>query len=359
MFDISEILKEPAFSLERNRKEKLFSIALGHLTHRHYVGCPEYRKILDLIGFDTERTVQLEEFPFLPVRLFKEYDLISVPRGDIVKIMTSSGTAGHQVSKIYLDRETSANQTRALARIASSFLGSKGLPMLIVDSRGAIRERNEYSARGAGILGFSVLGRDHTYALDENMSLDVDVVDAFLNRHRGGPVLVFGFTFMIWEYLVQAIQSRGLKLDLSKGIMVHGGGWKRMSERSVNNEVFKNTVRDVCGIRTVRNYYGMVEQTGSIFMDCEAGYFHAPSFSDIIIRAPKDFSPMDTGGEGLIQLLSLLPGSYPGHSVLSEDLGELKGVDDCPCGRKGKYFLVHGRIKEAEIRGCSDVYESS
>ena len=30
------------------------------------------------------------------------------------------------------------------------------------------------------------------------------------------------------------------------------------------------------------------------------------------------------------------------------------GIDDCKCGRKGKYFLVHGRIKKAELRGCSD-----
>ena len=28
---------------------------------------------------------------------------------------------------------------------------------------------------------------------------------------------------------------------------------------------------------------------------------------------------------------------------------------DCKCGLKGKYFLVHGRVKESEVRGCSDV----
>ena len=30
--------------------------------------------------------------------------------------------------------------------------------------------------------------------------------------------------------------------------------------------------------------------------------------------------------------------------------------DNCKCGLKGKYFNVHGRVKEAEIRGCSDAY---
>ena len=45
-----------------------------------------------------------------------------------------------------------------------------------------------------------------------------------------------------------------------------------------------------------------------------------------------------------------------GHSILTEDLGTICGIDDCKCGRKGKYFKVHGRIKSAEIRGCSDTY---
>ena len=52
----------------------------------------------------------------------------------------------------------------------------------------------------------------------------------------------------------------------------------------------------------------------------------------------------------------LLPGSYPGHVLLTEDVGTLEGEDDCPCGRKGRYFKVHGRIAKAEVRGCSDTF---
>ena len=60
----------------------------------------------------------------------------------------------------------------------------------------------------------------------------------------------------------------------------------------------------------------------------------------------------------MIQAVSLLPGSYPGHSILTEDEGVILGEDDCPCGRKGKYFRVIGRIRNAEVRGCSDAYDS-
>ena len=54
--------------------------------------------------------------------------------------------------------------------------------------------------------------------------------------------------------------------------------------------------------------------------------------------------------------MSLLPVSYPGHNILTEDIGILHGVDNCKCGRKGKYFSVLGRVEGTEMRGCSDAY---
>lgn len=120
--------------------------------------------------------------------------------------------------------------------------------------------------------------------------------------------------------------------------------------------MFKETLFERCGIERVHNYYGMVEQTGSIYMECECGHLHASIFSDILVRRPKDFSICKNGEKGIIQVVSAIPQSYPGHSVLTEDEGAILGEDDCPCGRKGKYFSIYGRLKNAEIRGCSDTY---
>ena len=92
-------------------------------------------------------------------------------------------------------------------------------------------------------------------------------------------------------------------------------------------------------------------------MECECGHLHASIFSDVITRRAKDFSVCETGEEGMIQVLSTIPESYPGHSILTEDQGIILGEDDCPCGRLGKYFKITGRIKNAEVRGCSDTYE--
>ncbi len=213
-----------------------------------------------------------------------------------------------------------------------------------------------FSARGAGILGFSIFGTKRLYALDENMELNTDDVLAFIKQNQGDRIFIFGFTFMIYQHFIKKIEKEKIKVDLSNTVLIHGGGWKKLVNESVTSAEFRKMLNQLCGISSVHDYYGMVEQTGSIFMECEYGNMHAPIFSDILIRRPHDFSVANVGERGIIQTLSVLPTSYPGHSLLTEDEGIRLGEDDCNCGRLGKYFKILGRVKNAELRGCSDTY---
>ena len=147
------------------------------------------------------------------------------------------------------------------------------------------------------------------------------------------------------------------KLDLSNAILIHSGGWKKLTEIEVSNEIFKSKLKDKFQIEKIYNFYGMVEQVGSVFLENEKGFLHCPSYSDIIIRNPEDLSVQPHGEPGLIQVLSTLPSSYPGHSILTEDIGVCMGEDDLAW--KGKYFKILGRAKKAELRGCSDVFAAS
>jgi phenylacetate-coenzyme A ligase PaaK-like adenylate-forming protein len=355
IFDLSSIIEVLPFSLAKREKTALYANALHELTKHHYANCPQYRKILDTLRFNPTIKHTVEDIPFIPVRLFKDYELLSVEKTQIIKTMTSSGTTGQGVSMIFLDRVTATNQTKVLTKIVSNFTGRKRLPMLIIDTESVVKDRNLFSARGAGILGFSMLGYDITYALKEDMQLDFDAAEAFCNKHKDENILLFGFTYVIWEYFYKKLAKSGKQLALENAILIHGGGWKKVNEQAVDNHTFKSLLEDVCRIKRVYNYYGMVEQTGSIFMECEAGYLHSSIFSDVIIRH-TDFSVCGMREKGLMQLVSLLPLSYPGHIILSEDTGEIIGEDDCSCGRLGKYFKIHGRIKDAETRGCSDTY---
>jgi phenylacetate-coenzyme A ligase PaaK-like adenylate-forming protein len=357
--DLEPYFAIPPYSLRRDDKRTQLAETLGALTRHHYEACPPYKRILDTMRFDPATTVSHEDLPFLPVRLFKEYDLRSVGQTDIVKTMTSSGTSGQQVSKIFLDKTTAAQQTKVLSRIVASYIGPKRLPMLILDTSAVVKDRTQFSARGAGILGFSMFSTDRVYALDENMALDRAGIEAFLAKHAGSDLLLFGFTSIVWQHVVKEIERTGFKPDLSRGTMIHGGGWKKLLDQAVSADVFKQTLKTSCGIARVHDYYGMVEQTGTIAVECERGVLHTSIYADVIVRRARDFGVAAIGEPGIIQVLSVLPGSYPGHSLLTEDEGVLLGEDDCPCGRFGKYFKVSGRIRNAEIRGCSDTYQAA
>ena len=283
-------------------------------------------------------------------------------KNDIFKIMTSSGTTGQAVSRIYLNKETASNQQKTMVKIVSEFTGSARMPMIIIDCPSVIKDRNMFSARGAGILGFSIFGAKKIYALDDDMRLNIEELVEFLDKYRGQNILLFGFTFMVWQHFYRELvklKEKGINLDLSNGILIHGGGWKKLINEAVSPEDFRRKLNEVCGIKRIHDYYGMVEQTGCIYMECECGHLHASVFSDIIMRNPRDFRECSVGEKGIIQVLSTIPESYPGHSLITEDEGILLGEDDCPCGRKGKYFKIVGRLKNAEIRGCSDTYAAS
>lgn len=328
---------------------------LNDLTRLHLASSEAYARMLTAVFGPFQPAERIEDIPWLPVRLFKRLELRSVPKEKITKILMSSGTSGQSVSRIFLDAETAALQTRALARISAEFLGSGRSPMVIIDDRSFLQDRSRFNARAAGILGFSNLGRNHFYLLDDQLRPDWKALREWLAAQGDTPILLFGFTFVVWQQFVVAAQRAGVSIRFpAESRLIHGGGWKRLEDQRVSSATFKAALAETFGIDHVHNYYGMVEQVGSIFFECEAGHLHTPAYADIVIRDPQTLAPLDVGAPGLIQVLSLLPRSYPGHSLLTEDIGVVSGIDDCPCGRHGKTFAVHGRIKNVEIRGCSD-----
>jgi hypothetical protein len=331
------------YATPQAEKAARLSERLTALVHHHRAACEPYRRIVDRVAPGFEVAERVADVPHLPVSLFKTHELRSIPADEVFKTLTSSGTTGQQPSRVFLDRASAAAQTRTLAATMQHWLGPKRLPMLIVDTRTVLRDRAQFSARGAGILGMSPFGRDHLYLLDA----EPEAVQAWLAKHAGEPVLVFGFTFMVWRHLPAG-------LDLRDGILIHSGGWKRLVEQAVTPEAFKAEIRKRTGIERVHNFYGMAEQTGTVYVECEHGALHAPDDGDVVIRDPLTWDEAPRGEQGVVEVVSTLPESYPGHALLTEDLGRVVAVDDCPCGRMGQAVEILGRVPKAELRGCSD-----
>ena len=341
------------FSLTQREKERRLLPELTHLVRRHRAACPPYARILTATGHGPGTDYpELADLPWLPVRMFKTHQLSSIPPEAVFKVLTSSGTTG-EPSRIYLDRDAAAAQTTMLARTMRTVLGGQRLPMLIVDTRSILADRRTFSARGAGVLGMMSYGRDHVWALDERGEPDVAAVTGFLDRHAGRPFLIFGFTYLVWQHLYELARIR--RLDLGSGILVHSGGWKKLADRAVDPAEFRRRFAESTGLIAMHNFYGMVEQIGTIFLEGPAGgSLYCPDFADVVVRDPDTWREQPPGVPGLVQVLSTLPTSYPGHVLLTEDLGVVHGVDDGDW--PGKRFSVLGRLPRAEARGCSDAY---
>ncbi|WP_443645015.1 LuxE/PaaK family acyltransferase [Candidatus Ponderosibacter sp. Uisw_141_02] len=328
---------------------------LSELTQHHRQACDLYRHYVDSM-FPLEPAPKLlSDLPYLPVRAFKEHELKSVLDSQVYKVMRSSGTSGH-FSKIFLDKRTAQLQTRALVDGFADYFGKGRFPMLIIDNRKTVADRNFYSARTAAINGFSMFSRGQCFALDDDMEVDFPAVKAFLRKYEGTKIFIFGFTSIVWSKFIQTLAKQTEALDLSNAFLLHGGGWKKLESEKISNDMFKEKIRQMTECEQVHNYYGMVEQTGTIFMECESGNMHASAGADVLIRDPASLDVLDDGEPGLIQVFSAVQLSYPGHSILTEDVGQKYDGASCSCGRSGSIVNVLGRMQHAELRGCSDAY---
>ena len=112
--ELNTLLQYKPYSTARTEKRALYAGLLTELTQFHREHCPEYGRLLDALGCPAHMECTVESAPMLPVSLFKELELRSIPEGEVFKTITSSGTTGQRVSRIFLDGPTSACQQQAL-----------------------------------------------------------------------------------------------------------------------------------------------------------------------------------------------------------------------------------------------------
>ena len=330
-----------------------FLIEMNRLSTLHYLKSSSYKRVVDAIFSGRSIVSSLDDIPFLPVTLFKDFKLKSIADDDVYKVLLSSGTQGKQ-SMIFLSRENSRNQSQALHQLFKDKFGSSRNPMIIFDTKSQITSKQSANARKAAVIGFSAFASQRFFVLNEDLTLNWDYLEELSEKYIDEPVLFFGFTYLIWKTLSDQ-GKKGRSLKFSQGKLLHGGGWKKLENLGLTNNQFKATVYEVLGIQEVCNYYGMAEQAGSIHFECSAEYFHTTSFGGIIVRDMVTLEVLEPRQQGILQVLSTLPISYPGHSILTQDIGTLHGMNDCVCGQTGRYFTIDGRLPRSEVRGCSDV----
>lgn len=357
---IEELIRGPQYAMRQAEKDLLLAALLAEVCRDMAERCPPYGRFLETWGSAPAAWQSPADVPPLPVAIFKRLLLSAVPPENVVRELHSSGTTGQQPSRIVLDKTTAFRQGRALVAVLKEHIGPGRRPLLVLDAAESTAAGGSLSASGAAIRGLAPFASPTVFGMqagEGGAEPDWSTIEQFFARHGAGPLLVFGFTYVVWSRFLAAAEGRACRFRAPGTTLLHSGGWKKLAEQAVTKEALTARAAAVlgCPATQVLDMYGMVEQVGTVFVDCEAGHKHAPAFADVILRRADTLQPVGPGERGIIEVLSLLPSSYPGQAILTEDEGLLVGVDDCPCGRKGKFFRFGRRIERAEPRGCGDV----
>ena len=355
------LLKQPPY--RSSPDQELFRGALREAIMHHCEGCPPFARWYRKQGMDPQAEIaDPAALPFLPVSIFKRLNLQSVGDDKVVRTLKSSATSSQTPSQVALDAVTRDRQIRSLANIMGGMIGGQRRPFIVLDAAGDATATRELSARVAGLRGYLIMASEVHHVLESrqgDLALNAERLEGLVRDFaaRGVPICLLGYTYVLYRHTVLPLLEQGLRLQLPPGSFVlHFGGWKRLEQQAVNRERLNRDVEQVFAMDppNIRDIYGFTEQLGVIYPDDGRGVRTAPAYSDVFVRDPMTLKPMPDGATGLLQFVSPVPYSYPGVSVLLDDIGRIVSRDGCPDGRYGTRFEVVGRARGAEIRGCGD-----
>lgn len=349
---------------ESIESEKAFTEALQEELIFHYENNERYKSFCDRKGFDPHNGIlSIGDIPPVAVSVFKElgFNLNSVPKEDLTLALQSSATSGIP-STVVIDKITAKRQGKAMVKVISEFIGKERKPFLIMDIDPRSASRKLLGARFAAVTGYLKFAGKVGYFLkadENNLSyFDVEGIQTFIkDLHSDQPVVVFGFTYILYQNVLQAILKSNIKLHLPKGSkIIHIGGWKKLENEKISKELFNEQLAqcfDICP-EDVIDIYGFTEQMGLNYPDCGCGCKHASSYVKVLVRDTATRAILPAGKEGMLEFVTPIPHSYPGNVVLTDDIGVLEEAPCC-CGRPGQRFRIIGRLKKAEVRGCGDI----
>ena len=357
---IDELLTQEPFTKSHN-SDSLFLSAMSQSLIFHYENSDIFKQYCIKKNFNPYDDFTLNEIPFIPSNIFKKLKLSSVDKNEIIKTVHSSSTTGKTPSTILIDKITSERQQKIIISILSNFIGKNRKSFLILESKNNVSTGDEMSSRSSAVRGLTPFMKNLEFILKNDLTLNFENMNK-LKFEVTIDHAIFGFTWILYLFIEKYQNDKNIKelfSKLNKPLILHSGGWKKLQNIKISKTEFNQKVSDFFKTEpnNVIDFYGLVEQLGTIYPDCEYGFKHVPNYSHIIIRDIHTLEPVENGNRGFIQILTPIPHSYPGVSILTDDIGKIVSVNSCKCGRQGICFKFLERLKTADLAGCGDTFE--
>ena len=161
---------------------------------------------------------------------------------------------------------------------------------------------------------------------------------------------------MLWNYFLENNYLKLHKIPCHNDTkIIHFGGWKKLQSKSVTKKIFIKKILERFNIKlsNILDIYGFSEQLGTVYISRGTNGCSINSYSHVLIRDPKTLNVVRDGEIGFMQFLSILPISYPGFSILNDDIGYISSRRIVKNIEKIE-FKIQSRLDRLEPRGCGD-----
>lgn len=294
-----------------------------------------YKEYIDLIGIDTSLVDNIYKIPFLPISLFKTKEIICSNLTPQI-VFTSSSTTGmipskHYVADINVYKDSFNNsfskfygdiKDYTILALLPSYLEREG-SSLVYMADSLIKSSN------CKLSGFYLYNYKELYN------------NLILLKQTNKKVILLGVSFALLDFVEQ------YKIDFPSLIVMETGGMKGKREE-ITREQLHSKLKKGFGIDVIHSEYGMAELLSQAYSKGN-GVFQTPQWMKIIIRDlnnPFNYYKENNknGGINIIDLANVYSCSF----IETEDAGVNLSYNS---------FLVNGRIKDSERRGCNMLIE--
>lgn len=296
-----------------------------------------------------------EEIPAVPASAFKSHDLSAAPAGREAAIFETSGTSISRPGRVRLST-TRLYEASLLRSFERYLLPDQARPPMLV--LGPPRDEAPRSSLWfmADCVGRNLCaGVEHVVRGGEPRW---ETADAALSRAAAHaiPLLLFGTTLLFAAYF-ERCDARGLRHALPPGSRAMDTGGAKGMRTGIDRGAILAGFERVLGLPAahVVNEYGMAEMGSQFYEDAllaaregrtaQPG-FGIPPWVRTRVLDPATLDECPDGTPGLLVHYDLANGDTP-LAIQTEDVGR----------RIGDRLILHGRLPEAERRGCSLPFE--
>jgi len=343
--------------------DKLFIKAFKEIIKWHKKNCNFYDNLLKINSFDEQSLESVEDLynlPFIHANFFKQHEVLSIKKDQVVEHLTSSGTSG-QKSQMFFD-EWSIKSARRMVKYIFALNGFDTPDTL---TNYLLFAYEPYANFKVGTTNTNIFLTSFTKPKDIFFALrysngthefDKFGVISKLQQYEqeGLPVRIHGFIAFTY-FTLKLMKERGIKLSLHPSSMASfGGGWKGYANEEIPKEKFYELLHDRLGIKTqrIRDSYGSVEHSIP-YVECKNHHLHVPLYSRLFIRDVKTLEVLGYEKEGFMNFVTPYITSVPALSVMMGDIGVLHRASECSCGAKTPFFEILGRAGVSKNKSCA------